>query len=362
MEKSLLRYVLRRKGLLAFIFPALLGVLAWGQHRVAEQAAQNAVQSQVTRIGSEMEMMRKLQVERLGAIESKQHELIVLIDNAKRQSADSDDKVKKLDNLLPDAAKTAELLGEAEKLRGQLSTMTEISKLSGDVNRIIESLKKDESLHRQLTESVSTQIGGKFEKIEAELKSVLERVATCESQVLHLKAHPLIGGVPYRAAHLEEDEAKDYVAVHQAAALYREVGRVFHDTSSNRAQFYRLSTSTSHTEDDGDRVRIPRCHVLFRGWLPEKALKTDALSSREEISTMLELKENLSEDERRLREEPGYDKRSLAIFDGHRMPFFITGNRDSEWLEVTFEGWMAVTNGRPSNDSRLKTYILPALP
>jgi hypothetical protein len=176
-----------------------------------------------------------------------------------------------------------------------------------------------------------------------------------------LSAHPLIGGVPYRVAHVDEDPNDDFITVHQASSLERPVGKVFFDPASDRAQFFRLSTSTSHEADKDGKSVVPRCHVLFKGWLPEKALKIDKDSFREGAATMIEMKDELAQEDQRLRDEPGYDQRMLAVFEGHNMPFFTTGNLQAGWVEVTFEGWMAVTNGKGSKEKGYKTYMSPAL-
>ncbi|WP_395752892.1 hypothetical protein [Prosthecobacter sp.] len=360
-EKSLIRYVLRRKGLLSLVVPLLLGGLGWGMRQMAEHASREtceqhrAALEQARTDATVATVLTKRALEDIKAKEAEMAELQKSLQTARAQ----------MEAVLKKTEKLPEELAKIEKLRGELATVKKIADLQGDVNRIIDSLVKDKDFQKSLTSSVSEEIAkvaSQAGRLEEETKQLAVRLEAHEDQVGRLSAHPLIGGVPYRVAHVDSNPKEDFIAVHQASSLPREVGRVFYDAKSDRAQFFRLSTSTSHEADKDGKAPVPRCHVLFKGWMPEKALKIDRDSFRAGEATMIELQDGLELEDQRLRDEPGYDKRPLAVFEGHNMPLFTTGRTQPGWMEVTFEGWMAVTNGKRSNENGYKSYLTPAMP
>lgn len=374
-ESSLLRWLLRRKGLLGLVLPLIVGGMGWGLKQVAEVAAKDV-------ISKDQEVWKELQINAIATVKQKQVEfdqmasmttdlkeqLLAKVSELQASKAAMEGlllKADKIPEVLRQADKIPDELAKVEKLRGELVTAKKIADPQGNVSKITESLLKDADFHRTLTGSVSAEIAavaGRTSQLEADARKLIEQLNLHQEQMSRLSAHPLIGGVPYRVLHVEDKPSEDYVSVHQASSLKRPVGRVFYDPKSQQAQFFRLSTSTSHEADTDGKDVVPRCHVLFRGWLPKKALKIEGGPLREGQGTMIELKADLPLEDQRLRDQPGYDQRWLAVFDGFNMPFFTTGQTQQDWVEVTFEGWMAVTNGRSSTDPKYKTYMGPALP
>lgn len=356
---------MRRKGVLTLVVPVVFAGVGWGLKQIAEVTVKEVVQK-------DEETWKKVQIDTIATVKQKTQELeqmtagtAVLKQEMVAKLAELQTAHARLNELLVKADKIPEALASVEKLRGQLATVKNVADLQGDVNKITESLLKDQDFQKALRGNVSAEIaevGARTSQLEEASKKLVEQMNAHEEQMGRLSAHPLIGGVPYRVLHVEDKASEDYISVHQASSLKRPVGRVYYDGTSQRAQFYRLSTSTSHEVDTDGKSPVPRCHVLFRGWLPQKALKLDANSFREGEATMIEMKDGLTSEDQRLREGPGYDVRSLAIFDGYNMPFFTTGNVKPGWVEVTFEGWMAVTNGRSSDESKYKAYMGPAMP
>lgn len=371
-EKSFIIYLMRRKGLLGLLGSLVVGAAGWGLHQYVEMEARKAVQAQSEQIQAEMKSWRENEIKALVEISKRGDKIQELIAEVAEEREEAAKVLKemvglqtKLTTLVVAAEKIPEALDEVKKMRGELGTIKDIAGLRGDVNKIIESLLKNRDFQQTLTGSVSAEIAevrARAVKLEEEAKGLVERMNAHDQQVNRLAGHPLIGGVPYRVLHVEENAAKDFVTVHQASSLKRPVGKVFYDVASERAQFYRLSTSTSHEVDADGRSEVPRCNVLFKGWLPEKALKLDEADFRDGEPTMIELRAKLGEEDQVMREGPGYDQRSLATFDGYNMPFFTTGNRKTEWVEVTFEGWMAVTNGKSSGEPGYKSYMAATVP
>jgi hypothetical protein len=356
-EKALIRYLLRRKGVLSLVLPLLLGGVGWGMKQMAEASASELIRK-------DKAAWDKVQIDSITGVKHMEKEFNALVSKTSAQQEDLLAKKAEMEDLLLKSAKIPGELEKIEKLHGVLATVKNIADLQGDVNKIIDRLVKDKDFQKALTSSVSAEIAkvaAQTNKLETTAKELAARLQAHEEQMGRLSAHPLIGGVPYRVAHVDENPNDDFITVHQASSLERPVGKVFFDPSSDRAQFFRLSTSTSHEADKDGKSVVPRCHVLFKGWLPEKALKIDKDSFREGAATMIEMKDELASEDQRLRDEPGYDQRMLAVFEGHNMPFFTTGNLQAGWVEVTFEGWMAVTNGKGSKEKGYKTYMSPAL-
>lgn len=356
-EKALIRYLLRRKGVLSLVLPLLLGGVGWGMKQMAEASASELIRK-------DKAAWDKVQIDSITGVKHMEKEFNSLVSKTSAQQEDLLAKKAVMEDLLLKSAKIPGELEKIEKLHGVLATVKNIADLQGDVNKIIERLVKDKDFQKALTSSVSAEIekvAAQTNKLETTAKELAARLQAHEEQMGRLSAHPLIGGVPYRVAHVDENPNEDFITVHQASSLERPVGKVFFDPASDRAQFFRLSTSTSHEADKDGKSVVPRCHVLFKGWLPEKALKIDKDSFREGSATMIEMKDELAPEDQRLRDEPGYDQRMLAVFEGHNMPFFTTGNLQAGWVEVTFEGWMAVTNGKGSKEKGYKTYMSPAL-
>lgn len=356
-ERALIRYLLRRKGVLSLVLPLLLGGVGWGMKQMAEASASELIRK-------DKAAWDKVQIDSITGVKHMEKEFNSLVSKTSAQQEDLLAKKAVMEDLLLKSAKIPGELEKIEKLHGVLATVKNIADLQGDVNKIIERLVKDKDFQKALTSSVSAEIekvAAQTNKLETTAKELAARLQAHEEQMGRLSAHPLIGGVPYRVAHVDENPNDDFITVHQASSLERPVGKVFFDPASDRAQFFRLSTSTSHEADKDGKSVVPRCHVLFKGWLPEKALKIDKDSFREGSATMIEMKDELASEDQRLRDEPGYDQRMLAVFEGHNMPFFTTGNLQAGWVEVTFEGWMAVTNGKGSKEKGYKTYMSPAL-
>jgi hypothetical protein len=356
-EKALIRYLLRRKGVLSLVLPLLLGGVGWGMKQMAEASASELIRK-------DKAAWDKVQIDSITGVKHMEKEFNALVSKTSAQQEDLLAKKAEMEDLLLKSAKIPGELEKIEKLHGVLATVKNIADLQGDVNKIIDRLAQDKDFQKALTSSVSAEIAkvaAQTNKLETTAKELAARLQAHEEQMGRLSAHPLIGGVPYRVAHVDENPNDDFITVHQASSLERPVGKVFFDPSSDRAQFFRLSTSTSHEADKDGKSVVPRCHVLFKGWLPEKALKIDKDSFREGAATMIEMKDELASEDQRLRDEPGYDQRMLAVFEGHNMPFFTTGNLQAGWVEVTFEGWMAVTNGKGSKEKGYKTYMSPAL-
>lgn len=374
-EGSLLRCIVRRKGLLGLVVPLIVGGAGWGMKQMAETAAKEMIQK-------DQEVWKKVQIDAIATVKQKAAEMDqmaaqatllkeqVLAKLAEHQAGKARIEAlllqaDKIPDLLREADKMASELAKVEKLRGELATVKNIADLQGSVSKITENLVKDADFQKSLTSSVSAEIAtvaARTSQLETETNDLLAQLDAHQAQMTRLSAHPLIGGVPYRVLHVEDNPRDDYISVHQASSLKRPVGRVYFDPKSERAQFFRLSTSTSHEADSDGKAEVPRCHVLFKGWLPDKSLKLTPADFREGEATMIELKADLPLEDQRLRDGPGYDQRWLAEFDGFNMPLFTTGNVQQGWVEVTFEGWMAVTNGRSSGDPKYKAYMGPALP
>ncbi len=357
-EKALIRYVLRRKGVLSLVLPLLLGGVGWGMKQMAEASASELIQK-------DKAAWEKIHIDSITGVKHMEQEFNAMVSNTTQQQKALLATKTQMEELLLKSEKIPGELEKIEKLQGVLATVKNIADLQGDVNKIIDSLMKDKDFQKALTSSVSAeiaQVAAQTSKLEMAVKELAARLQAHEEQMSRLSAHPLIGGVPYRVAHVDENPNEDFITVHQASSLERPVGKVFFDPASDRAQFFRLSTSTSHEADKDGKSVVPRCHVLLKGWLPEKALKIDKDSFREGAATMIEMKDELAPEDQRLRDEPGYDQRMLAVFEGHNMPFFTTGNLQAGWVEVTFEGWMAVTNGKGSKEKGYKSYMSQALP
>jgi len=283
----------------------------------------------VTDMKAESEAVKRVE-KKLLQIEEKTVKLESTLEQALKTYVEAKTRAEDIEKMFQDM-KTMhrEMAGQDKDLKDRMVRLKEADEALKAASLVVENTNKmAESLK---TTAAFTQSQGKQEEIARALlgdRSFLDKV------IAGLQPHlptPVTGpsGTGYRA----EYDGKDGVTFHSAPNQKSEAGVVYR-TGWEGPQFTRLSTSVYWNGG------TPRCHVRFQGWLPERAFDK-ALLPAPGRSTQVETAQNAADEARTLHHQAAANSPMLAVFLPG-VPVFTTGQRQAGWIEVTFDGWIAI--------------------